>query len=321
MTKKRDALAWFAVTGMAVTAVMPWIGRIGWRSATAMRSLMPWSALSAGPVAVGAVLTRRWRLAAVSGTVGVAGAAMAAPLVRRRPQPPVDHAARPLTVIHSNLLYINRRVPDVPATLAQFDADVVTFSELTTSHAAHLRRSSLAASYPYRVELPARYASGTALWSRYPLKERMSTRTKHHTVVVDVELPGGPVRVIVLHTQSPISHHGQWEHDLEQLAMLTVDRPAVMTGDFNAAWWHPEFRQLLAHGWRDAHIELGHGLKCSWPTDRWHPVFHLHPPFVRLDHALVNDGLAVLAVDDFDVPGSDHLGIVVTVQRAAPANA
>ncbi len=67
-----------------------------------------------------------------------------------------DPAAQPLKVIHSNLLYINRRVPDVPATLARYDADVVTFSELTPSHAAHLRRSSLAATYPYRIELPAR---------------------------------------------------------------------------------------------------------------------------------------------------------------------
>ena len=279
---------------------------------------MPWSALSAGPVALGAIATRRWRLAAASGAVAATGAAMAAPLVRRRPQPAADPAARPLTVIHSNLLYINRRVPDVPATLARYDADVVTFSELTPSHVAHLRRSSLAAAYPYRIELPARYASGTALWSRYPVTEQPSTDTKHHTIVADVDVPGGPVRVVVLHTQSPIDHHRQWEHDLDRLVALTVDPPAVMTGDFNAGWWHPEFRRLLQHGWRDAHIELGHGLKCSWPTDRWHPVFHVHPPFVRLDHALVNDGLAVLAVDDFDVPGSDHLGLIVTVQRAAP---
>jgi endonuclease/exonuclease/phosphatase (EEP) superfamily protein YafD len=319
MSRRRTALAWIAVAGMAVSAVSPWVERVVWRWATAVRALMPWSALSAGPVAAGALVTRRWRLAATSAGVALAGAGMAAPLIRRRPQPAADAAAHRLKVIHSNLLYINRRVPDVPATLARYDADVVTFSELTPSHAAHLRRSSLAATYPYRVELPARYASGTGLWSRFPLTERVSTNTKHHTVVVDIDLPGGPVRVIVLHTQSPFTHHGQWEHDLRQLATLTVDHPALMTGDFNASWWHPEFRRLLEHGWRDAHIESGRGLKCSWPTDRWHPVFHLHPPFVRLDHALVNDGLAVLDVDDFDVPGSDHLGLVVTVQRAAPA--
>ena len=127
--------------------------------------------------------------------------------------------------------------------------------------------------------------------------------------------------MIVLHTQSPIDHHGQWQRDLRRLADVTVDRPALMTGDYNASWWHPEFRRLLAAGWRDAHVEAGRGLSCSWPTAQFHPLFHAHPAFVRLDHALVNDGLAVLGASDFEVPGSDHLGLVVTVQRAARAGA
>jgi endonuclease/exonuclease/phosphatase (EEP) superfamily protein YafD len=93
-----------------------------------------------------------------------------------------------------------------------------------------------------------------------------------------------------------------------------------MTGDFNASWWNPEFRGVLRDGgWRDAHQVVGHGLSCSWPTEKWHAVFRLHPPFVRIDHALVNDGLVVLDAENFHVPGSDHLGLVVTVQRARSA--
>ena len=71
-----------------------------------------------------------------------------------------------------------------------------------------------------------------------------------------------------------------------------------MTGDFNASWWHPQMRRLMRRGgWRDAHIDTGHGLSCSWPNERWHTVFRWHPPFVRIDHALVNDGVAALDVD------------------------
>ncbi len=211
----------------------------------------------------------------------------------RRPQAAVDPESRPLSIVHANLLYINHRVADVPASLATLDADVITFSELTPSHAARLQASALAAEYPYRIELPARHASGTGLWSRYPVTERVTARTKHHTVVADVAAPGGTIQVIVVHTQSPIDHHHQWLSDLDRLGALCVDQPAVMTGDFNAGWWHPEFRRLLRRGgWRDAHIAVGRGLSCSWPTDQWHVAFRWHPPFVRLDHALANDGLA-----------------------------
>lgn len=320
MTRRREQLAWLALAAGAVTTASPWIGGVRWRAMPALRSLMPWAALSAAPLAIRAAATGHRRLAIASGVVSAAGAAMAAPLVVRRPQPAVDPVAQPLTIVHTNLLYINRRVGDVPAAIAPLDPDVITFSELTPSHAARLRTSPVAAGYPYRIELPARRGSGTGLWSRFPVTERVTTRTRHHTVVADVAAPGGTIRVIVVHTQSPIDHHHQWESDLDRLGALVVDPPAVMTGDFNAGWWHPEFRRLLRRGgWRDAHISVGRGLSCSWPTDQWHVVFRWHPPFVRLDHALANDGLAVLSTVDFDVPGSDHRGLMVTVQRAAPA--
>ena len=154
------------------------------------------------------------------------------------------------------------------------------------------------------------------MWSRYPLTPRSTIRTKHHTVVVDVHAPGRSLRVIVIHTQSPTVHHGDWLADLEKLATVTVDGPTVMTGDFNASWWHPEFRAVLGTTWRDAHVAVGRGLSCSWPTDQWHAIFRWHPPFVRLDHALVSDEVALLDVMDLDVPGSDHLGLVVTVAPA-----
>lgn len=319
MIRRRERLAWLALAGMAATAVAPWPTRLPGRWLAAIRALMPWSALSAMPLAVGAALTRRRPLAIAAGAVGAAGVAMAAPLVIPRSQREADPDAAPLRITHTNLLYINRRVAAVPDVLRRLDADVLTFSELTPTHARRLHATSLPSEYPHQIELAASGASGTGLWSRYPLTTRPGTSTKHHTVVVDVHAPGGPVRVIVIHTESPFTHHGDWQADFERLAELPVEGPAVMTGDFNASWWHPELRQLMrAGGWRDAHQIVGRGLSCSWPTDQWHPAFRWHPPFVRIDHALVNDGLRVLDAGGFDVPGSDHRGIVITVQRARP---
>ena len=281
-----------------------------------VRALMPWATVPALPLALIAAATGRRALAAASGAVAVAGAAMAQPLTVRRPQPPVAAGVPPFTVLHANLLYDNVHMWDVGPALRPLGVDIATFSEYTPSHASILRHSGLAEDYPYRVERPSPHASGTALWSRYPVVERPTTRTRNHTIVADVALPGGDVRIVVIHTQSPIDHHRQWTRDLQRLAALSVTSPALMTGDFNASWWHPEFRELLHRGWRDAHRELGRGLSCSWPTDQWRPASRFHPPFVRLDHALVDDGLVVLEVADVDVPGSDHRGIVVTATRA-----
>jgi endonuclease/exonuclease/phosphatase (EEP) superfamily protein YafD len=316
VTSTREGAAWIAVAGMAATALAPWVPPVRNRVAAATRSLMPWSALSAVPVAVGAAVTGRRRLALAAGAVGAAGVAMAAPMVVPRRQAEPDTNAARLRITHCNLLYINRRVAAVPEVLAALDADILTFSELTPTHLRRLHASSLPASYPHRVELAASAASGTGLWSRLPLTAHPIETEGHHTVVADIDAPGGSVRVIVIHTQSPIVHHGEWEADLAELATFRPPGPAVMTGDFNASWWNPEFRRVLRAGWRDAHQVRGRGLSCSWPTEKWHPAFRVHPPFVRIDHALVNDELVVLGAEGFHTPGSDHLGLVVTVQRA-----
>ena len=72
---------------------------------------------------------------------------------------------------------------------------------------------------------------------------------------------------------------------------------------------------MLDAGFVDAHTANGAGFSTSWPTT-W-PI----PPFVRLDHALTTGGLVATDVEDFDVAGSDHLGMVVTVAPTRSSSA
>lgn len=297
--------------GLAAVTISPWVTTIRTRAATVARALMPWASLLGLPVAVVAVLGRRRVLAA--GAVGVAGAgvAMARPLTRDRRRP--RHPNAPVTTIaHANLLYNNRRIDDAAVALSALDVDVLTFSEYTPAHAANLASSPLLTAWTHRIERPAELASGTALFSRHPLDERATIAdTRHHTVVADVHAPAGTLRVAVIHTQSPMVRHARWAADLAYLARVEPEGPAVMIGDFNAGWWHPELRRLMGRRWRDAHHVVGRGLSASWPVGHW-----LLPPFVRLDHALVTAELDVVAVADFYVPGSDHRGVIVTVGPA-----
>jgi endonuclease/exonuclease/phosphatase (EEP) superfamily protein YafD len=309
--RQGHVLAWIATAGMAAIALLPWLRSVRGRVFTVVRALMPWATIPAVPLTVVAAKLGHRRLAVSACVVAAAGAASAAPLAVRRRQGGWA-AGSPLTIVHANLLFDNIRITDVAGTLARLDADVVTFSEYTPHHALMLRETPLAASYPHRVEMPAALASGTALWSRYPVTPADPPATRHHTVVGDIDAPGGAVRVVVVHTQSPVIHHGQWSSDLAVLARVAPDGPTVMTGDFNAAWWHPEFRAILTSGWRDVHQVVGRGLSSSWPVDHL-----LAPRFIRLDHALVNDGVVVGDVADVDIPGSDHRGLVVSVSRAS----
>ena len=163
------------------------------RVVTVVRSLMPWATIPALPIAVAAARAGHRRLAVAAGAVAGAGVVSSLPLtVRRRQRRPAPHA-RPLTIVHANLLFDNIRIADVAGTLDRLDADVLTFSEYTPHHARVLHSTPLAAAYPYRIEMPAALASGTALWSRHPVTPDDPPATRHHTVVGDVDGPGGPV--------------------------------------------------------------------------------------------------------------------------------
>jgi endonuclease/exonuclease/phosphatase (EEP) superfamily protein YafD len=307
-SRARHAFAWVTTLAIAAVTALPWIRAMRGRAVTIVRSLMPWATIPAVPVVVLAARSGRRTAAVAAGAVAATGVAASVPLLVRRPQPRPAGPTRPLSILHANLLFDNIRMHDVALTLEQVDADVLTFSEYTPHHARLLRASSLVSRYPHRIEQAAALASGTALWSRYPVTADHPPATRHHTVVGDVAGPDGSLRVIVVHTQSPVIHHRQWSDDLAVLATVTPGRPAVMTGDFNAGWWHPEFRAVLANGWRDVHHVVGRGLSPSWPVVR-----AIVPPFIRLDHALVNGGVIVDRVRDVDIPGSDHRGLLVDV--------
>ena len=286
MRRRAARLATLGIGTCAAIATAPWITTAHGRVVTVARSLMPWAGLTAAPLAAVARLTGRRRSAGAGLLVAAASAAMCVPLVRRPParRTTPDGA---LSIVHANLLSVNRQVTQASAKLDGLGADVITLSEYTPAHAMNLKTTELAIRYPHRIELVAPGSTGTALWSRIPVSLRPTVDTTHHTLTADVHAPGGDVRVIVVHTQSPIAHHGDWLRDMASLAAVEATGPAVMTGDFNASWWHPELRALLTT-WRDAHNAVGRGLSCSWPTERWNLLFHWHPPFVRLDHALVS---------------------------------
>lgn len=304
-----------AVVLGAACATSPWWSRRPRSTDAVVQALAPWAALAGFPAAAAA----RRRSVTVSGLA--LGAVGLATLRWVRGPAAADEssaagaagrsAADAVRVGHFNVWYDNQRPNAAGATLAALDLDVLVLSELTPKLGAAFAAAGLADRYPFRVDRSRRRADGMAMWSRHPLTELSRDPLTHERIRARVEHPSGPILVDGIHAQSPIHHARSWSSDLAVLATAaSPDEPCVMVGDFNAAWTHRVFRRIMAAGWRDAHRTLGLGTRHSWRIDM-RPL----PPFVRLDHALINSGLDAVAIDDIDLPGSDHRGFVITVRR------
>lgn len=293
----------------AVTATTPW-----WRGSRSLhavtQALAPWAALAGLPASIGAFLLRRRGVALAGLALGVAGLGQHRWLRGNAPHEPLAPGPGDVRVGHFNVWFDNQRPAAAARTLAALDVDVLVLGEMTPTLTGVFTSAGLTDRYEHRIDRSRRLADGMVVWSRHPLTELPADPLCHERIRVRVAHPDGPIVVDGIHTQSPIHHARTWTDDLGALAVSAPDEPAVMVGDFNAAWTHPAFRRVVARGWRDAHRSLGLGARNSWRID--HPLI---PPFVRLDHALVNDGLDAVAIDDIDLPGSDHRGFVVTLRR------
>jgi len=302
-----EAALWIVVAGVGSLVMTQAVGWKAGRAVAAAQSFTPHVSLLLVPVIGYAIASRWFVLAGVAGTALLGVAVLTAPLAFPGGQPDARAGSSGVRIAVVNLLYGNGQVNEVADVLTGQSADLIVFTEYTAEHQAVLLAHSLVDDFPHREELDGLFAGGTAVWSRHPLTPLPNAEMTNYDVDVSVDGPDGTFRLWAIHPAFPFNPG--WTGDLDTVARRapTIEAPLVVAGDFNASYWHPAFRDILGTGLTDAHIALGRGWSTSWPTDRW------HPSFVRIDHALTNEGMVATAVSDFDVPGSDHRGFVVTV--------
>ena len=312
-----EVLTWVAVGGAGLLMLTQAVGWNGTRLIASLHALTPYVIIALVPIAAAATWLRRDQLAIVASLIGVGGLLLAAPVVLGPQQrAPVDDAVG-LRVATINLYFGNPIAEQVGDALLddslQVDSiDVLVFNEYTAEHQSVLLGHELADQFPFRVERDGLFAGGVAIWSRYPIVDGERPDTINYSLDSTVVGPDGDVRLVAVHPPTPVFDFGGWLRDLELVGEIgsQTDAPTLMIGDFNASYWHPPFRDLLRRGFVDAHMADGQGFATSWPTDEFFPAF------VQLDHALTNRALVSTNVENFDVPGSDHRGFVVTVAPA-----
>lgn len=306
------ALGWLIVATVGAILLTQLFRWTGVNVVAVIQTLTPYLGLLLLPVALIALWRKRYALATAATGVGLGVMVLAAPIAFPDPQADPVAGANGLTVASANLLYLNDRVADVVPVLDELHPDVVVFSEYTREHQAALGDTALARTYDHHVDLVGYGASGIAVWSRFPITSHPPLDTHIESIDVTVDGPDGDVRVVAMHMPTPLSNYGGWQRDLQLATEIgeSATEPTLLIGDLNTSPWHPDFRGLLDAGFVDAHIANGAGFSTSWPTT-WRI-----PPFVRLDHALTVAGLVSTEVVDFEIPGSDHRGLMVTVAPA-----
>ncbi len=180
---------------------------------------------------------------------------------------------------------------------------------------AALDRAGLRRLLPYR-DVDARPgASGSGLFSRFPLTrlDPYNSIDQNGEPRALVALPGGApaLDVQVVHPPPP-SRIATWRRVLRDLPRVDRGdgRAHMLLGDFNASLDHRELRRLLGgdDGYVDAADAAGKGLVATWPTNR------RFPPVITIDHVLADPRARVQAFDAYKMKGSDHRAVVATVR-------
>ncbi|MFJ2083195.1 endonuclease/exonuclease/phosphatase family protein [Micromonospora chokoriensis] len=266
-----------------------------------------------------ALALRRWWPAALAALAAVALLGVVVPRALASPQPAAGGPT--VRLLTANLLAGAGDARTLAELVRRYEVDVLTVQEFTPQAQAALDQLGLDRLLPHRQLNAEVGASGSGLYSRWPLSDvglRQSRNGWRFTQAYGtVAVPGGvPVRVESAHPAAPsaVDQVGAWRADLKGQPPATPDGVLqILAGDFNATLDHGPLRALLSTGYVDAADAAGEGLTGTWgPYDG-----DLIPP-VTIDHVLVDRRIAVRAVKVLTLPGSDHRPVLTTLTLPRP---
>ncbi len=252
-------------------------------------------------------LARSWLGAAVAVVVGLVMATTQLPLYVADAAPAAD--GETTVVMTANLRFGFADADAVVGVVREHGVDLLMVQELTPEALDALRAAGIDEELPHSTSTPTGGVSGIGLWSRTPLgRLRQPDGYGHPPVAATVELAGNDVLVASVHPVSPFPGDTErWSAELGQLAnwLGAQHGPAIVAGDLNATYDHRQFRDLLETGLHDAVEQSGAGYVPTYPVGR------RFPPLISIDHVLTRGPIVATDVDTAELPGTDHLTLVV----------
>lgn len=272
----------------------------------------PYVALLGLPAA-GVLLALGRRLpAALAAAASVALIAFVAPRAFDDAPPDPRPEGPELRTMSANLYVGSADLEVLRDQVVEGEVDVLSVVELTPESAASIRSSEIGELLPHRVVDPQPNASGTGLFSRFPLERLPAPGSGFDlpTIVARASLPGGtPADFYSIHPPPPTNatNTGTIRRYLEAIPSAEPEGPArLLVGDFNATLDNDSLLDLLGRGYVDAADATGDGLSWTWRQS-------IHPP-VTLDHVVVDERVEVIDVAVEDLEGSDHRTVTAALR-------
>ncbi len=156
---------------------------------------------------------------------------------------------------------------------------------------------------------------GHAILSRYPIVEHGSAplpmggkRIQRGYLWARIDVGAGEELLMIdTHLHDPEEEGHVREIQVPPILEFWAGRPStVIVGDFNARPGDPEIRMILDAGLQDSFAQVGTGPGYTYASN---------DPYKRIDYVWVSEDLTP---SDLSIPqstASDHLGVVVTVDR------
>lgn len=212
-------------------------------------------------------------------------------------------------------IFLRNADPQLGASIAGLDPDVIVFAEFGPENEARLRAEGVFETLPFSVS-DGPNSTNLTVYSRFPFSSPprtvpVPTDGSNKVLIVDIDLGPQIVRLVGVHPPPGLgSDHPAFLQTMRTLReeVRQSPHPIVLAGDFNGSRWVPAVGELLGAGLTSSHEALGYGLSASWPEGV------VIPPFMRLDHVLYGDGVAAVKLSDVVLRGSDHRGIVVDLK-------
>ncbi|WP_155373278.1 endonuclease/exonuclease/phosphatase family protein [Catellatospora vulcania] len=301
------ALPWVLALPAAVWAVLR---LAGWDTRYPVAQLMAFTPyVAAGSLVPLAVLLvwRRWAAAALAAVTALALAVVVLPRWFADDDPMAGAAGVPLRVMSANVLVGSADAAELVSLVRSHRVDVLALQEVTPDYLAAADAAGMRDELPYRVDYSVPGVEGSALLSRFPLRDdgMRVNPGGFRQARAEVAVPGGGgVLIESAHPLAPWADFVMplWERGFQGQPRATPDGPVrVLLGDFNATLDHHLLRDLIDSGYRDAADVLGRGLAGTWGPYDGDSI----PP-VTLDRVLADRRVGVKDFQVLELPDSDH---------------
>jgi endonuclease/exonuclease/phosphatase family metal-dependent hydrolase len=225
-------------------------------------------------------------------------------------------------VMTSNMLLGGADPKAIVDLVRAHDIDVLAVQEFSPEAEAGLKAAGLDQLLPYSSLGAEAGASGSGLYSRFPITDPGVSRNGggFNQAYGTITPPGAePLLVESAHPAAPYSVAAlkDWHADL--IAEPHADphgTARILLGDFNSTLDHAELRNLISHGYQDAAATVGSGLVPTWGI--YHGPRYLPP--ITIDHVLVDERIGVREVKVHRIPRSDHRAVLAWLAvQPAPA--